>query len=1019
MTLLPSSTMEKESIRISCSPSRIAFLKAVAPIGSQDLLEKASSDGIISVSSDDKSPNEKFNHLRLADELADASNEHTVLVKGLLSDPEIHSLRDVALKYDNDKLAHLLAPDAGPKPTALASAKRPSTSSPSRAAIVAKFQDALFNAETSAFIQRMLQNGELTPAKSHPINTAKSRSLVSANAAAATNEAVRSGMARVLQNKPDFHFRRQGISHLISDPASLSGVPDSDRSAVVSGLKDLALAQALTSTPKALPTLVQSKLSAFRVAQQPEDQFVRNFGEAFGDPNVARHIHTHAVQVTTRNDHALTSILQAARGTGIAAIDGPEPPSARLNRVTAAVNDLPEQIDLEKLFGSLDYCECSDCTSITSPAAYFVELLQFLRNNDLNPETPWLTWTNVEDFRGSPLDYLFRRRPDIACLELTCANTNTVLPYIDLANEVMESFIYHQRKYANSPTQPKQVWLDIFNASDNADGLGGSSEELMAVPQNTNMAAYQALQQSVYPAAQLPYNQPLDAIRQFLVFLGTTRAEILKVFQSQYNPPKKTTPDTWADVTCPCDPVKPPPPCPPDVAAEQCSDSSDEDCSSEDEDSSDTEQSNNEEDLDGVETESEVEEDDTPGSGYSGTITTDDQAVLVKIHQEALARGVAAEELGISQEEYIALTKQAFWQKAHFDIRHGEEVSYSTYRRLIGVKKDWQYWGLDYKSAKDMLDTTKGKGLAFVKSQFLPRTGILYADLVDILRTNYINPYMPKGRPKIIMESFQFSYQFLASKIDTKEKHRKDRLRPLLQYLEHPVDNDSGFQKALSASLKKHTCCQLLYQNRQPPRRKRRDAENDVERVETNKTHKPAKCQCGCDTELKDWICKYFESVGKVIVLDSGEGQRLPWEGDIVAYKPPIPIALAMTSAVSTTGASTASLAPGEILVGHIHSDGSITETSTSATKVGYVALDGVVYNLKGDLLVNSWSQYLLKVVRTDQVTNLGSDGSINMSDSKLQLEGVDTPTPWTVVYDDCDLTKGKRIFSSISTISY
>src|SRR5262249_4298761 len=153
----------------------------------------------------------------------------------------------------------------------------------------------------------------------------------------------------------------------------------------------------------------------------------------------------------------------------------------------------------------------------------------------------------------------------------------------------------------------------------------------------------------------------------------------------------------------------------------------------------------------------------------SGAITTEDQATLTQIHQEALSRAVAAEELAITQEEYIVLTKQAFWRKAHFDIRHGEEVSVAIYRKRIGVKKDWEYWGLDYMSAADMLDITQEKGLTFVKKQFLPRTGVLYADLVDILRTNFINPNMPKGRAKVIMESFQFSYQFLASKIDTKE----------------------------------------------------------------------------------------------------------------------------------------------------------------------------------------------------------------------------------------------------------
>lgn len=678
----------------------------------------------------------------------------------------------------------------------------------------------------------------------------------------------------------------------------------------------------------------------------PEQQFVENFGDDLGGQDIAKDIHGHAVRVAARNDHALTSILQSVRGTGITAIDGTEPLNQRVDRLVVQAREMPEQIDLEKLFGSLDYCECSDCTSVTSPASYFVELLQFLRNNNLNPKSPWSKWTGIEDFRYSPLDYLFRRRPDLACLELTCANTNTVLPYIDLANEVMESFIVHQQKFASSTTQPKQAWIDIFNASENADGLGGSSEELLATPQNVNMQAYLALQQSVYPAAKLPYNQPIDAIRQFLIFLGTSRAEVLRVFQAKYILPTTTSPDTWTDVTCPPKQVKLPPPCPPEQADEVCSDSSSDDGNDDYVDEVDG-------DPDGYGDEDEEGDDQMAGYGTSGPISAEDQARLLKIHQEALSRAVAAEELGITQEEYIILTKQAFWRKAHFDIRHGEEVLLATYRKRIGVKKDWEYWGLDYTSAADMLDTTKEKGLTFVKKQFLPRTGILYSDLVEVLRTNFINPNMPKGRAKVIMESFRFSYQFLASKIDTNEKHRKARLRPLLEFLEHPVDNDSGFQKVVGDLLKKQPCCQLLWQNRKPPRSDRKAGETDSETEGTQKKHKSAKCQCGCDAELRDWICKYFESVGKIIVLDAGEGQRLPWEGDIIAHDAPITIRLALTSgkaaAAGGGGASTTALADGEILVGHIHTDGSITQLSTSTVLVGYVALSGIVYNTQGN----------------------------------------------------------------------
>ena len=37
---------------------------------------------------------------------------------------------------------------------------------------------------------------------------------------------------------------------------------------------------------------------------------------------------------------------------------------------------------MEFLFGSLDFCECEHCHSVLSPAAYLVDLFQFLNPDD-------------------------------------------------------------------------------------------------------------------------------------------------------------------------------------------------------------------------------------------------------------------------------------------------------------------------------------------------------------------------------------------------------------------------------------------------------------------------------------------------------------------------------------------------------------------------------------------------------------------------------------------------------------
>lgn len=78
----------------------------------------------------------------------------------------------------------------------------------------------------------------------------------------------------------------------------------------------------------------------------------------------------------------------------------------------------------ELLFGSPDYCDCEDCSSVTSPAAYLVDLLLWLGR--------------APQAAAAPLDVLTRRRPDLTKILLDCANTKTEVPYIDLVCELLE-----------------------------------------------------------------------------------------------------------------------------------------------------------------------------------------------------------------------------------------------------------------------------------------------------------------------------------------------------------------------------------------------------------------------------------------------------------------------------------------------------------------------------------------------------------------------------------------------------
>ena len=84
----------------------------------------------------------------------------------------------------------------------------------------------------------------------------------------------------------------------------------------------------------------------------------------------------------------------------------------------------------------------------------------------------------------------------------------------------------------------------------------------------------------------------------------------------------------------------------------------------------------------------------------------------------------------------------------------------------------------------DEAPDTGQKGLTFVKKQFLPRTGIQYVDLVELLKTRFINPNFPQGKALTLLESIRFSYRFLQTLVDTSSTDPKIRFAKLIAFLE-------------------------------------------------------------------------------------------------------------------------------------------------------------------------------------------------------------------------------------------
>ena len=112
---------------------------------------------------------------------------------------------------------------------------------------------------------------------------------------------------------------------------------------------------------------------------------------------------------------------------------------AARDRVTTPVRVIPTR---EQYFHQLSgyaalltdqpWCDCDDCQSVLSPAAYFVDLMHYVDRHVL-----------AESFAAQPTHplHLERRRPDLWNLPLSCANTKDTVPTLDIVNELLAQYI--------------------------------------------------------------------------------------------------------------------------------------------------------------------------------------------------------------------------------------------------------------------------------------------------------------------------------------------------------------------------------------------------------------------------------------------------------------------------------------------------------------------------------------------------------------------------------------------------
>lgn len=236
----------------------------------------------------------------------------------------------------------------------------------------------------------------------------------------------------VIRQNPGIEFLALDYGANSQDVINLKmeGIAIADRKAVLSALKGQQRVFAVTGSPGDAATVMRAGYSsALTIANDDKETFQRKTGLS---ADKATLIHSRALETMAGIGAIVGSAIDAVRG-GFERMP--------FGNVGNDVSDALRQLDgYADLFGPQDYCSCTHCSSILSPAAYFVDLMYFVEERVL---------TNV--FTGARATHALNlrvRRPDLWTVELTCENTNTVIPTLEVINEILESYIAKQRNPA-------------------------------------------------------------------------------------------------------------------------------------------------------------------------------------------------------------------------------------------------------------------------------------------------------------------------------------------------------------------------------------------------------------------------------------------------------------------------------------------------------------------------------------------------------------------------------------------
>lgn len=242
--------------------------------------------------------------------------------------------------------------------------------------------------------------------------------------------------------------------------------------------------------PYAVTEMIKADIkSSFDIANMDQVSFVESYAPYLGGLEKASSVYATAQQTSNVSVGTYVSNNASTINTPTEAIQ-----TASQAVLYELFNNPPgnsQTPDLKTLFGSMDMCNCSDCMSMYSPAAYFADIITFIKKKLLISGA------------AKPFIELTRRRPDLTEIDLSCKNANVALPYVDLVNELLEMKIWQFFKNLALPFKSYQT--------------NGKAAELNAFPEHTIKITTAPPNTFSYVTAT-QYQEVYDSVLKWIIF---------------------------------------------------------------------------------------------------------------------------------------------------------------------------------------------------------------------------------------------------------------------------------------------------------------------------------------------------------------------------------------------------------------------------------------------------------------------------------------------------------------------